>query len=115
MYDCYELGPTPSDEDCIQVEPTGAYRPAMVAELHRYRDLLQQVMPVPDGIPARFTIKFFPHDFGTYGEVVITYDAEDPQAIEFAWWAEAHTPTTWDDTTPRVYTPELTEELLLQE
>ena len=115
MYDYIELGCTPAEEDCIQVSRNHDYMPAMRAELHRYIDLLKSVMPVPDGIPAWYQVKFFPHDFGSYGKVVIKYSDNDPRAIEFACFVEAHTPATWDDTTPRVYTPELTDELLLQE
>ena len=115
MRDYFELGCTPAEEDCVQVERTGTYMPAMKAELARYRELLRVLFPIPDDLDVYFAIKWEDHDFGRYGEVAIFFNDNDPRTIEFACFVEEHTPATWDDTTPRVYTPELTDELLLQE
>jgi hypothetical protein len=45
----------------------------------------------------RFKKMWFPHDFGSYGEIVIVYDADNEleaaTAIEIEW----NTPTFWDD------------------
>ena len=44
---------------------------------------------------AHFAVKSFPHDFGTYREVVVYYDTEENDSI--AYEIEANLPTTWDD------------------
>jgi hypothetical protein len=44
----------------------------------------------------KFKKMWFPHDFGTYGEIVITFDSDNEleaaTAIEIEW----NTPTHWD-------------------
>ena len=44
---------------------------------------------------AHFAIKSFPHDFGTYREVVVYYDTDDNDPI--AYEVEANLPKTWDE------------------
>ena len=43
---------------------------------------------------AHFAVKSFPHDFGTYREVLVYYDTEENDPI--AHEVEANLPKTWD-------------------
>ena len=89
MRDYLCLGPVPAYEYCEQVgTPEYDYQKDTV-NLWRYRDMLRERWPEAD-----FAIKSFPHDFGTYREVVVYYDTEENDPI--AYEVEANLPTTWD-------------------
>lgn len=97
--DYLELGSAPCDEDCAQVG-TPDYPERSYDECRRYIALLTTAMgEPPDG--AWFSTKSFPHDFGTYREVVVYFDAANEAAADYAWRCEGEAPRTWDDTQPR--------------
>ena len=89
MRDYLCLGPVPSDEDCQQVGMDSYDYEQDTADLRRYKAMLENRWP-----DAHFAIKSFPHDFGTYREVVVYFDDEEdgPSAFE----VEANLPRTWD-------------------
>jgi len=95
-YDKIEIGASPYDEDCVQVDPRTDYLPAMKAELNRFKSLLEAMFPVPEGVRASFVIKWNIHEYGRYGEVAVQYDSEDPEALRFALNVEDHAPARWD-------------------
>ena len=87
MRDFFYLGSAPSGEDCVQVTPHDDYLPAMRAECLRYIDALRtHYGPEPEG--AELRIKRESHDFGSYMEVVITFDADEPEAVGYACQVE---------------------------
>ena len=91
-----ELGSTPSGEDCVQVG-SDSYFDLYIAEAKAYIDQLKRQFPnIPDGVS--FGIKSFPHDFGTYHEVVVKYNEDNEEAINFAFDVENNTPEYWDAT-----------------
>ena len=90
MKDYLCLGPVPADEDCQQVGTDSYDYQKDTADLWRYRAMLQDRWP-----EAHFAVKSFPHDFGTYREVVVYYDTEDNDPI--AYEVEANLPKTWDE------------------
>ena len=91
--DYLTLGPTPCDEDCAQVGSENYYSRAR-EECRRYLDLLRKLFgQEPKG--AQLAIKSFPHDFGSYHEVVIWYDDQFPESIEYAFQMEGNLPETW--------------------
>jgi hypothetical protein len=49
----------------------------------------------PEG--ARLAVKSFQHDFGTYQEVVCSFDTEIEGAIEYAYKCESDSPATWGE------------------
>jgi hypothetical protein len=49
----------------------------------------------PEG--AQFRLKSFPHDFGSYHEVVMSFDPAVRTAAEFACRVEANLPAEWDE------------------
>jgi hypothetical protein len=93
MRDYCSIGPTPSAEDCAQVGQPD-YRRKALAECERYIELIRATLgPEPEG--TELAIKSFPHDFGTYYEVVIWFERDDAAAIAYAERCESEAPTTW--------------------
>ena len=99
MKDFIELGSSPCEEDCVQVSKEGDYVSAMRAECQRYLALIRAKCGEEVG-KARLAVKGFPHDFGTYYEVVCYFDDTDEEGAGYAFRCEAHAPATWDDVKP---------------
>jgi hypothetical protein len=93
MRDYFSIGQTPSQEDCAQVgEPD--YRRKALAECQRFIELIRATLgPEPEG--AELAIKSFPHDFGTYYEVVIWFEPDDDAAVAYAVRCEDDAPRSW--------------------
>ena len=70
MLDYLNLGSTPSDEDCAQVGSPD-YQNRANKELDAYKAQLERMFP---GLETHKRMEFkkmwFPHDFGSYGEIV---------------------------------------------
>jgi hypothetical protein len=93
--DYLTLGPTPADETCIGLGAAD-YATRGRKEMRIYRKQLERQFPdLPDGV--YFTIKGFPHDFGTYHEVCVVYDDSDESACSAAYNVENNIPAKWDD------------------
>ncbi len=91
--DYLTLGPTPHDEDCAQVGQPD-YREKAIPECKRYIRLLREKFgDEPEG--ASLNVKSFPHDFGTYFEVIVWFDQAHPLSIDYAFRLEANGPATW--------------------
>ena len=98
MRDYLSIGSSPADEDCVQVG-TENYAARARQECSRYIELLRlKFGPEPKG--AELVVKGFPHDFGTYYEVVVWYDDNDRAGLEYALLLEGNAPATWDDDKP---------------
>lgn len=96
MTDFVYLGPAPDDEECAQIGQDN-FRERATQECRRYIALLRKTFgDEPDG--ARLAIKWEQHDFGPYPEVVCRYNDEKPASVAYAFHAEAHSPTRWEDT-----------------
>lgn len=95
MTDYITIGSSPTEEDCAQVgspdyqERSRNECKAFIAQLARVFGL------PPEG--ARLTAKSFPHDFGSYREVVCYYDEEKPESAVYAFKLESNTPEKWDE------------------
>lgn len=90
--DYLSIGPVPPDEDCEQVGPNCDYD-KMKRECKRYIEALRKKLG-PERGSARLSVKGFPHDFGTYYEVVCYYS--DQEGLEYALDCESNGPLTWD-------------------
>jgi len=107
MRDYIHIGPVPIDESCAQVGRAN-YRAQARIECRVFKEQLERKFP--DG---EFVVKSFPHEFGTYFEVVAYFEDEERidfnfgtyevdrdtkalRAREAAFEAEANTPTNWD-------------------
>lgn len=96
MTDYIELGSAPCEEDCAQVGSENYYE-KVVEESKRYISLLEKKFGKYRPLNCSFRKKSFPHDFGTYYEVVVTYNSNDEDSVKFAYHVENNLPTTWGD------------------
>lgn len=93
--DYLSLGPTPAAESCAQVGAED-YHKQSKAEIAAYIGQLNRVFgdKMPPG--CRFSGKAFPHDFGTYHEVVVWFDPDSEDESNFAYSCENNMPQEWD-------------------
>lgn len=92
--DYLTIGSSPTEEDCAQVG-SGNYEYQSKLECKAFIHQLRRVFgEEPEG--ASLSIKSFPHDFGTYREVVCYYDPDEGLASEYAFRLENDTPAKWD-------------------
>lgn len=96
-FDSIEIGTTPSEEDCAQVGSKDYdYYELVKMELESFhRQLLRAFPNTPDGI--RFKKQSNPHDFGTYYDLVIRFNSDSEEAVNYAFNIENNTPKQWDD------------------
>lgn len=91
-----ELGPTPCEEDCAQLG-TEDFRKRATKEMHAYVNQLYRQFADAYENGVTFKIKWFNHDFGTYGEVCAFWDMDDRKATEYVYSVEGKLPSNWDD------------------
>lgn len=106
MTDYFELGSTPSDENCVQVLPDTDYYQEMREECYKFKKMLEKRFPIPEEIKAWFSVKTFHHEFGRYCEVCINFDDSDFQSVEFACFVEDSIPEKWNDDSILEFVPE---------
>lgn len=95
MRDYIDIGPSPSDEDCVQVGDDNYTRKATV-ECRRFIELIRKTLgEEPKNTQLR--VKFEPHEFGSYASVVCYYDDNDKESIDYAFRCESEAPTRWED------------------
>ena len=96
--DFMDIGSSPCDESCVSVGEPDYYERARV-ECARFIDLIRKKLgDEPPG--ARLATKSFPHDFGSYLEVVCHFDDSDEEASNYAYLCESEAPRTWQDDQP---------------
>jgi hypothetical protein len=96
MMENLNIGSTPNEEECAQVGSADYYERA-IKECLAYRKQITKHYPEPEN--GYLKVKGFPHDFGTYYEVVAYYDPEDTQASRWAFDIEGDdlgVLSTWD-------------------
>lgn len=96
MKDYMNIGSVPAGEDCQQVGTPQYDHTKARAELNAFRNQLRRTFGDEPG-SARIAIKGFPHDFGTYHEIVVNYDDQDEEAIDYAFKLQAEMPESWDE------------------
>ena len=97
MMENLNIGSTPNEEECAQVGSADYYARA-IKECLAYREQIRKHYPEPEN--GYLKVKGFPHDFGTYYEVVAYYDPEDTQASRWAFDIEGDdlgVLSTWDE------------------
>jgi hypothetical protein len=95
MRDYISIGSSPASESCVQVGSDN-YDAQSRKECIAFKNQLERMfIDFPDG--TYLTIKSFPHDFGSYREVVCWYDDEDEDSQSFAYNIENSTPEYWDE------------------
>lgn len=91
------LGSTPYDENCAQVGNDNYYDQSQI-ELHIYGKYIQRLFPeILVSKTLYLKIKSFPHDFGTYKELVIYYDNSNEKEYNLALNIDSNLPKNWDE------------------
>lgn len=92
------IGSTPYDEPCAQVGSIN-YRQLARAELVAFIGQCRRALNKQFGDTLLVDVKgtSFPHDFGTYHEVVVMYDPNNEQQVQQAFWLESADISKWDD------------------
>lgn len=93
------IGTTPSEELCAQVGQD-CYAELVRLEIRLYKDLLVEelVKQFPDvGVQIRFKTSTHSHDFGTYHELDVVYDPENPVSVDQAYWCESAPIMFWPE------------------
>lgn len=90
-----ELGPTPCEEECEQLGPN-FNRTKAKKECAVWKDQLQRTFP-----EATLGVKWFPHDFGNYPEVVVYYRSDKHETVDVAFNVEENCPMVWDEISRR--------------
>lgn len=94
MRDEMSIGPAPCDEECAQVGDRDFFDRSRT-ECRVFREQIRRTIGIePEGAILR--VKGFPHDFGTYYEVVCEFDPENERALNYALECEGNSPMTWD-------------------
>ena len=89
------IGPSPCEAACAQVGQPD-YEEQSQRECQVFQRMLERMFPLPDGVPVRYVVKSFPHEFGAYREVCVRYEDSDARACDHAYAVEANTPAQWD-------------------
>lgn len=89
------IGPVPTDESAAQVGRPD-YDDQSLRQCHVFKRMLERLRPIPADGSATLVVKSFPHDFGSYRQVCVRYDDNDPVATDYAFALESDTPAEWD-------------------
>ena len=95
MTDYITIGCTPCDEPCV---PVGSYEYNRLSriELQVFAAQCKRVLEKQfNTIKTNLRMKSFPHDFGSYRELIAEY--HDKDSTVQAFWLESNTPKNWDD------------------
>ncbi len=96
MKEYLTIGSTPYDEPCAQVGQEN-YHKQMRIETRAFKNQMQRIHPIPQENTSGFencsflpyySVKSFPHDFGSYHEVCAIYDDNCEASCKWAFEAE---------------------------
>jgi len=95
MTDYVCIGPVPCEEDCVQLGSPNYVRQS-TKECQKFIDLIREKLGFePAG--ALLKIKWFDHEFGRYCEVIVEYDDEKENAVDYAFRCESEAPKRWKE------------------
>jgi hypothetical protein len=97
MRDYLDLSPTPVNEPCAMVEPTGDYMPRMRAECRAFVHQLERAFPQAIEAGCSFRVKSNPHEFGSYLEVQVRFDDDDEAPDRVGFHDRSRAARAWDD------------------
>ena len=92
------LSSAPWGEECAQLGRPGYFEQAQHECAVYIEQLLRRYRAAHDSDPlVRLVIADHPHEFGTYHEVSVVFDMDDPAAVHDATWFEDNEPENWDE------------------
>jgi len=92
------IGSSPAYEKCVGVGEEN-YESRSLEECNRYIALIRKKLG-PEPFAAQLSSKLFPHDFGSYREVVCYFNDDEPASAAYALACERYGPKDWKDETP---------------
>jgi hypothetical protein len=95
MRDFLTIGSSPLDESCSQVGSPD-YPEQSRKECRAFLHQLKRQFGEPP-IGASLVIKSFPHDFGEYREVCVSFEDSLEEAVNYTFKLEGETPANWDE------------------
>lgn len=101
MIETLSLGSSPVNEPCAQTtDPDYGLKASnechrYLNQLHRHYEANHDGNSLPLG--CKLLIKGSMHDYGTYYEVAVKFDASDPYQLDAAYWLESNCPLVWDE------------------
>ena len=101
MRDYLNIGSSPYGENCFQVGSENYYENGRKECLIYKRQLIRQFGDTPQN--SKLQAKSFPHDFGSYWEVVCWFDDQDKESVDYAFKLESEGPENWDDEAKQEY------------
>lgn len=102
MKNYLDISAVPSDEPCAQVGSVDYQKWPSLECLTLVGQIRRILGPEPEGV--RLITKANPHDFGTYYEVVCTYDDDLPASEKYALDCEGQMGHEWDEESKRILT-----------
>lgn len=96
MRDYLTISSVPYGEPCAQVGSDNYDRNSRLECVAFIGQIRRELGDEPNGAVLR--AKSFPHEFGSYREVVVVYDDNYDDAVEYAFKIEANAPEFWDET-----------------
>jgi hypothetical protein len=93
MLDYLEIGPSPVDEECVQLGCDDYARKARI-ECLQYIEALRKKLGLEPS-ETRLFVKCNPHDFGFYYEVACDYNSDNEESTKYAFDCESKGPVTW--------------------
>ena len=93
MRELLNIGSAPHDEDCAQVG-TENYQTQGRKECRALANQMIRLFGEPP-FGAMLVVKSFPHDFGSYQELCVSYDSDNEDAEDYAFQCEM-LPEKWD-------------------
>ena len=98
MKDFIGLGSAPCEEDCVQVSKEFDYMSKMKKECNRFKlDIEKYFEDLIKESGVVIIIKTFPHDFGSYCDVGISFNNVNKNQYKAALKIEEKCPTTWEE------------------
>ncbi|HRO59092.1 MAG TPA: hypothetical protein PK177_08005 [Burkholderiaceae bacterium] len=88
------IGAAPGEERCAQLG-SDDYEADSRVECTVFKRMLERLFPT-DGTAIRYQVRKFPHDFGSYREVVICAPEGTPGFLVKATEVEHNVPVQWD-------------------
>lgn len=95
-YDYLTIGQTPAFEPCAQVGSENYYEKAKKEMIAYKNQIERQNSWLTLNTDIYIGIKWFNHDFGRYGEVVVYYNVHNNAAFKTAIELEENLPEYWD-------------------
>lgn len=96
MNEYMELGPTPCEESCAQIGNDN-FREQATKEMECYAKQLYRTFPEAIELGIKFKMKWFAHDFGSYGEVCAYWNPDNIGQDEYIYYIDRNLPSHWDE------------------